>query len=85
MHARLLRHGKFIFIDDSRSGINSSAFCFWNLCCIDQDRKVQSVMGAMTMNPTNESVEWVLSSLVSMTPEAALIVKGMMADLGMML
>ena len=34
------------------------------------------------MNPTNDSIQWIFSSLVSMTPEAVKIVKGLMSDLG---
>jgi len=30
MRARLRRYGIFLFLDDSRSGINSSGFCFWS-------------------------------------------------------
>ena len=82
MRSRLRRHGRFIFVDDSRSGISSSGFCFWNVCIVDQDRKIQVVMGAMTMNPTNDSIQWIFASMVSMTPEAAEIVKGIMSDLG---
>ena len=82
MRSRLRRHGTFIFVDDSRSGINTSGFCFWNICVIDQDRKVQVVMGGMTMSASNEAVQWLFASLVSMTPEAANIVEGLMSDLG---
>ena len=82
MRTRLRRHVRFIFVDDSRSGISSSGFCFWNICIVDQDRKIQVVMGAMTMHPTNDSIQWIFFSLVSMTPEAVEIVKGLMSDLG---
>ena len=34
------------------------------------------------MNPTNDSIQWIFASIVSMTPEAAEIVKGIMSDLG---
>ena len=35
------------------------------------------------MNPTNESIEWILSSLASMTPEIVNICREIMLDLGM--
>ena len=31
MRHRLKKYGAFIFLDDSRSGINTSGFCFWNI------------------------------------------------------
>ena len=39
-------------------------------------------MGAMTMTASNEAVKWILSSMVSMCPEAETTVKGTMSDLG---
>lgn len=83
MRSRLIRHGKLIFVDDSRSGISTSNFCFWNVVLIDQDGKVQVAMSGMTMSPSNEAVYWLLSSMVSMTPEAADVVRSMISDLGM--
>jgi len=82
MRHRLKKYGVFIFLDDSRSGINTSGFCFWNVVIIDHDGKVQTVMGAMTMTASNEAVKWILSSMVSMCPEAETTVKGTMSDLG---
>ena len=82
MRARLLRHGAMIFIDDTRSGVNTSNFCFWNVMVSDHEGKSQTVMGAMTMCASNEAVSWVLQSLVTMSPFAAEIVKATMSDLG---
>lgn len=82
MRRRLRDSGMIIFLDDSRSGINTAGFCFWNVVVIDHNGKVQTVMGAMTMSPTNEAVYWVLSSMVQMTPEAADTVQCLMSDLG---
>jgi len=82
MRRRLRDYGKIIFVDDSRSGINKDGFCFWNVVVIDHNGKVQTVLGAMTMSPTNEAVYWVLSSMVQMTPEAADVVQCLMSDLG---
>ena len=39
-------------------------------------------MGTMTMFPNNAAVYWILSSMVSLCPEAADIVKITMSDLG---
>ena len=82
MRTRLRRDGIFIFIDDSRSGINTCGFCFWNVVVVDQDGKVHTVLGAMTMHASNAAVHWVLSSMVDMCPEAVEIVQGVLSDLG---
>lgn len=82
MRKRLRDFGMMIFLDDSRSGINTAGFCFWNVVVVDHNGKIQTVMGAMTMSPTNEAVYWVLSSMVQMTPESADIVQCLMSDLG---
>jgi len=82
MRSRLRRHGRFIFIDDSRSGINTSGFCFWNVIVVDQDFRAQVAMGAMTMHASNEAVSWVLSSMISMAPDVEHVIKGLMSDLG---
>ena len=82
MRTRLRRNGVFIFLDDSRSGINTSGFCFWNIVVVDGDGKVHTVMGAMTMSASIEAVRWMLWSMVDMCPEAVDIVKGTMSDLG---
>lgn len=63
------KFGLFIFMDDSRSGINDSVFCFWNIIIVDADGKGQTVLVAMTMHASNKAVHFVLSSLVRMTPE----------------
>ena len=44
MRARLIAKGIVIFADDSRSGINTSGFCFWNIMILNQDRKAFCVM-----------------------------------------
>lgn len=41
MRSHLQQHGTFIFVDGSRSHINTSSFCLWNICVIDQDKNVQ--------------------------------------------
>ena len=82
MRARLRRYGIFLFLDDSRSGINSSGFCFWNVVVINEEGKVYTVMGAMTMGASNEAVEWLLKMMVEMCPEVADICIGTMSDLG---
>ena len=82
MRSRLRHHGRFMFIDDSRSGINTSEFCFWNVVVVDQDFKQQVAMGAMTMHVSNETVSWILSSMISMASDMEHLIKGMMSDLG---
>ncbi len=82
MRSRLRRSVVLIFIDDSRGGISTTGFCFWNVVVVDQDRKLQVAMGAMTMSASNEAVYWILSSLASMTLEAKDVVQGMISDLG---
>jgi hypothetical protein len=71
-----------IFLDDTRSGVNTSGFCFWNVMVSDHNGKSQTVMGAMTMCASHEAAYWVLKSLVDMSPFAAEIVKATMTDLG---
>ena len=56
-------------------------FCFWNIVILKQDRKAFCVMGAMTMDASNYTVEWMIGSMVSMCPQAKNIVKKTMADL----
>ena len=82
MRSHLRHRGRFIFIDDSRSGINTSGFCFWNVVVVDQDFRPQVAMGAMTMHASNEAVSWVLSSMISMAPDVEHLIKGIMSDLG---
>ena len=82
MRARLRRYGTIIFLDDSRSGINSSGFCFWNVVVIDEEGRVQTTMGAMTMGASDEAVEWILKSMVEMCPEVKEKCLGTMSDLG---
>ena len=71
-----------IYIDDTRSGVNTSNFCFWNVVVTDHEGKTQTVMGAMTMCASHEAAEWVLKSLVSMSPFASETIKATMSDLG---
>ena len=80
--ARLCRFGAFIFLDDSRSGINSSGFCFWNVVIVNEDGRVQTVMGAMAMGAINEAVEWSLKMTVEMCPEVVATCLGAMSDFG---
>jgi len=82
MRARLEKHGVMIFLDDTRSGVNTSNFCFWNVMIVDHEGKTQTVMGAMTMGASYDAVKWVLDSLVSMSPFAATTIKATMSDLG---
>ena len=49
---------------------------------MDQNKKCLVVMGSMEMSPRNAAVYWILSSIVSLCPEAADIVKSAMSDLG---
>ena len=83
MRARLKAKGAVIFADDSRSGINTSGFCFWNIMILNQDRKAFCVMGAMTMDASNDAVEWILGSMVSMCPQASEVVQKTMSDLAL--
>ena len=83
MRARLIAKGIVIFADDSRSGINTSGFCFWNIMILNQDRKAFCVMGAMTMDASYFAVEWMLGSMVSMCPQAKNVVTKTMSDLGL--
>lgn len=82
MRERLKRYGVMIYIDDTRSGVNTSNFCFWNVVVTDHEGKTQTVMGAMTMCASHEAAEWVLKSLVSMSPFASETIKATMSDLG---
>ncbi|KAL7532284.1 hypothetical protein ACHAXR_004536, partial [Thalassiosira sp. AJA248-18] len=82
MRARCRTKGVLHFLDDSRSGISTSGFCFWNFVIVDQDGKVEMTMGGMTMSPSNDAVRWLCSSLVSMCPEAADVVEAIMSDMG---
>ena len=82
MRARLEKHGVMIFLDDTRSGVNTSNFCFWNVMVVDHEGKTQTVMGAMTMCASYDAVKWVLNSLVSMSPFASTTIKATMSDLG---
>lgn len=82
MRARLEKHGVMIFLDDTRSGVNTSNFCFWNVMVVDHEGKTQTVMGAMTMCASYDAVKWVLDSLVSMSPFASTTIKATMSDLG---
>jgi len=49
---------------------------------INEEGKVYTVMGAMTMGASNEAVEWLLKMMVEMCPEVADICIGTMSDLG---
>ncbi|KAL7535174.1 hypothetical protein ACHAXR_006321 [Thalassiosira sp. AJA248-18] len=51
MRARCRTKGVLQFLDDSRSGINTSGFCFCNFVIVDQDGKFGTTMGGMTMSP----------------------------------
>ena len=82
MRARLRIHGVLIFIDDSRSGINTSGFSFWNVMTVNEDKKSGTAMGAMTMDASDAAVYWVLRQLVEMAPFAADVIKQMLSDLG---
>ena len=82
MRNRMRRWGVLIFLDDSRSGINTSGFSFWNVMIVDHEYCPQVGMGAMTMSASNEAVHWILTSLIHMTPEVKELVEGMLSDLG---
>ena len=81
MRARGRVHAHVIFIDDSKSGISTTRMCFWNIVIVDHNGKTQTIMGCMTMDPSNAAVYWVLSSLVSMCPELKEMVETTMSDL----
>ena len=82
MRARIRHSGKLAFLDDSRSGISTSGFCFWNIMILNQDRKSQTIMGAMTMCASQPAAYWVLTSMVAMAPHARNIIEATMSDLG---
>ena len=65
MHCQLSCHGIFILVDDSRSGINTSGFFFWNVVIIDQDFKAHVVKGRMIMSAFNDTVYWLFILLLS--------------------
>ena len=83
MRARLLVSRIKFFVDDSRSGINTSGFCFWNIMIINQYCKSHSVMGDMTMVPSDAAAYWVLRPLMSMCPPTIDIITKTMSDLGL--
>lgn len=83
MRGRLKKSGAMLVMDDSRSGINTSGFCFWNLVVVDADGKVGTVMGAMTMSASSDAVKWVLQSLQKMSGlDLSNIITVLMSDLG---
>ncbi|EJK43672.1 hypothetical protein THAOC_37861 [Thalassiosira oceanica] len=69
-------------MDDSRSGINTSGFCFWNLVIVDADGKVGVVLGAMTMSASAEAITWVLQCLKEMSGFDLSGITVVMSDLG---
>ena len=79
---RLCRNGVSIFLDDNRSDIISSGFCFCNVVVVDQYGHTEVAMGAMMMTKSEASVFCILSSIVSMNPEAVDIVKALLSDIG---
>ena len=50
---------------------------------LNQDRKSHSVMGAMTMDPSDAAAYWVLCSLVSMCPPTIYIITKTISNLGL--
>jgi len=83
MGGRLKKSGKaMLFMDDSRSGINTSGFCFWNLVIVDADGKVGVVLGAMTMSASAEAITWVLQCLKEMSGFDISGITVVMSDLG---
>ena len=81
MRARLLVSRIIIFVDDSRSGINTSGFCFWNIMILNKERKSHSVMGDMAMDPSNAAAYWFLIHLISMCLPTIYIITKTMSDL----
>ena len=82
IRSRLCYNYVLIFLYDSRSGISSSCFCFCNVVVVDQDGHTEVAIGSMTMTTRNTAVFCILSSMVSMNPEAVDIVKGLLSNLG---
>jgi hypothetical protein len=82
MRARLAKFGDVLFIDDTRSGITSSGFSFWNVMVVNCEGKILYGMGAMTMTHGDDAVDWVLKSLVNIFPGIQSVAKTTMSDLG---
>ncbi len=82
MRARLRVHGIVIFLDDSRSGINTSGFCFWHVVVCTNTRSGQVGAGSMTMCASDAAVHWVLTSVISMAPFAKEVIEKTITDLG---
>jgi hypothetical protein len=82
MRARLAKFGDVLFLDDTRSGVTSSGFSFWNVMVVNSEGKILYGMGAMTMTHGDDTVAWVLKSLVSMCTRIQMIAKTTLSDLG---
>jgi hypothetical protein len=64
MRARLAKYGDVLFIDDTRSGVTSSGFSFWNVMVVNSEGKIlYAGMGAVTMTHDDNAVDWLLKSL----------------------
>ena len=55
MRGRARQDAIMIVVGDSRTGINTSGFCFWNIMILNADRKAHTILGAMTMDPTDDA------------------------------
>jgi len=62
---------------NTRNGITSSGFLFWNVMVVNCEGKILYRMGAMTMThgDGDDAVDWVLKSLVSMFPHIQSVAK----------
>ena len=77
-----MKHGDVLFIDDTRSGVSSSGFAFWNVIVVDEEGKAKYGMGAMTMTTDDGAVEWILKTLATLCPPISNIIRSTMSDLG---
>lgn len=69
MRGRLAKHGDVLWIDDTRSGVNSSGFAFWNIMIFDSEGKVKFGMGAMTISSEDSAVKWIFQALTTSCEE----------------
>jgi hypothetical protein len=82
MRARLAKYGDMLFIDDTRSGVTSSGFSFWNVMIVNSEGKILYGMGAMTMTHGDGAVDWLLKTIVKLFPGIKIVAKSTMSDLG---
>ena len=83
MRGRAKQDAIMIVVDDIRTGINTSGFCFWDIIILNADRKAHTILWAMTMDPTDEANYFVLASLVKMSPFVKDMVNVTISDIGL--